>query len=244
MGKEKEETKQGNSMVAASEELSKLLIKLYKSKSFTHAGKSLADMLFKSGIEAGSLISGISELTERQAKINAANQAILQLNQTAYIANVMQMADFYRASQVKPLTSYVRQVINALRELLISVPEPIRKIHVQSNQPVVQFAQVTVTQPAHVEVTQPAQVAEVASTACATNVADTADTASVDNNESTATAANTASTADTAKVPEEEETVQAVADADEEEQLSFDLDDDKPAFSEDDGFNDPMPLMD
>lgn len=135
MAKEKKDKNIKNSvssMLSASEELSRLLIKLYKSKSFTRAGKELADMLFKAGIEAGSLLSGISELTERTEKIKTANRAILQLNQTVYIANVMQMADFYRASQVMPLISYIKQVIEGLRELLLNVPATVRKINFRS----------------------------------------------------------------------------------------------------------------
>lgn len=135
MAKEKKDKNVKNSvssMLSASEELSRLLIKLYKSKSFTRAGKGLADMLFKTGIEAGALLSGISELTDRTEKIKAANSAILQLNQTVYIANVMQMADFYRASQVMPLISYIKQVIEGLRELLLNVPATVRKINFRS----------------------------------------------------------------------------------------------------------------
>lgn len=116
------------SLRAASEELGKQLIKLYKSKSFTRTGKDLADLLFNTGIEAGALISGISEVTDRRTKISTANKAILMLNQTMYIANIMQMADFYRPVQVKPIISYIEKLIEGLRELLHNVPDAQRRI--------------------------------------------------------------------------------------------------------------------
>ncbi len=121
-----------NSLVTASDELGKVLITLYKSKSFTRAGKDLADTLFKSGVQAGALVSGIAELTERSAKISAANEAILKLNEVLYIAKIMQTADYYRPSQVNPLVAYVQKMIKGLRELLHNVPEVRRRIHVHS----------------------------------------------------------------------------------------------------------------
>lgn len=132
MAKEKKDAAVQNgvkSMAAASEELSRELIVLYKSKSFTRAGKELADLLFRTGIEAGALLSGVSELTDRGEKIRTANHALLKLNQTMYIANVMQMAEYYRLSQVAPLIDYCKLIIDGLRELLSNVPETVRKIH-------------------------------------------------------------------------------------------------------------------
>lgn len=123
---------QPNSLVSASEELGKVLITLYKSKSFTRAGKDLADTLFKSGVQAGALVSGIAELTDRSAKIAAANDAILKLNEVLYIAKIMQTADYYRPSQVNPLVNYITKMITGLRELLHNVPEVRRRIHVHS----------------------------------------------------------------------------------------------------------------
>jgi hypothetical protein len=216
MANGKDGKKQVNAMANASEELSKLLIKLYKSKSFTHAGKSLADMLFKSGIEAGALISGIGELTERTAKISAANQAILKLNKTKYLASVMEMADFYRAGQVKPIISYIKQIIEGLRELLLSVPEPVKKIRVQSAQAVFQpVAQTVAEQPA------------VASAPVA------------------AVAEEQAQLSAPAQVEEAPATVALQEEDDGNRQLTIDLgeEDALPLLDDDEGFNEPMPLI-
>lgn len=130
MAKKTKKSNETLSLYAASEELARQLIKLYKAKTFVRSGKDLAELLFKSGIEAGSFISGISELSDRQAKIDAANQAILKLNQTMYVANVMQVAEYYTLKQVKPLIQYIGMILNALRDLLNKVPETQRVIRV------------------------------------------------------------------------------------------------------------------
>lgn len=120
------------SMYAASEELAMQLIKLQRAKSFVRVGKDWADMLFKSGVEAGALLSGISELCDRQAKIDAANQAVIKLNQTMYLANIMRSAGFYTTKQIAPLLRYVGKLLNGLRELLASVPATRRVIRVEN----------------------------------------------------------------------------------------------------------------
>lgn len=125
----------------ASEELAVRLVKVYKSQTFVHSGKELADELFKTGVEAGALLSGIPELTARQAKIDAANQAIIKLKQVSYIADVMCKAELYKSAEITPLVQYINHTVNALKELLSSIPE---------EQPIVRVAQpvaVTVKNP-------------------------------------------------------------------------------------------------
>lgn len=117
----------------ASDELRVLLVKLYKSKIFIRAGKELSSMLFSSGVEAGSLIAGITALTERNGKIAAANQAILKLSQTQYILKTMELADLYRAADVAELSEFIGDVIDGLREMLADVPAPQRTINVSAS---------------------------------------------------------------------------------------------------------------
>ncbi|MGN0818616.1 MAG: hypothetical protein ACI4L9_06570 [Candidatus Coproplasma sp.] len=119
-------------LAAASEELATRLVKIYKDQTFIRVGKDLAEMLFKTGVEAGAVLSGIAELSSRQAKIDAANQAIIKLNQVSYIANVMCKAELYKPAQVKPLVEYVNHVVKALKELLSTVPDVQRVIRINS----------------------------------------------------------------------------------------------------------------
>jgi hypothetical protein len=119
------------SLREVSEELGRRLVKLYQSEVFVREGKELCDSLFRTGIEAGALISGIPELTDRRSKIHTANQAILKLDQTIYMANIMLVAGYYRPQQVRSLMDYMWRIIDGLRDLLKRVPEPKRKVHIK-----------------------------------------------------------------------------------------------------------------
>ena len=132
MARKSKQQKSTITLAAASEELATRLVKVYKCQTFVRAGKDLAEMLFKTGVEAGAVLSGIAELPGRQAKIDAANQAIIKLNQVLYIADVMCKAELYKPAQVEPLTQYISKVIAALKELLSSVPEVRRVIRVNT----------------------------------------------------------------------------------------------------------------
>jgi hypothetical protein len=116
----------------ASLELSNLFIKLYKEKTFIRSGKDLADKLFECGLEGGSLVGSIPLFSDRALKINAINQALLKINQARYILNAMLSAEFYTASQVNHLLSYLDEIIKGLKQLLDSIPAPQRKITVKS----------------------------------------------------------------------------------------------------------------
>lgn len=132
MARKKKQSDGTISLEEAGNELAVRLVKLYQSQTFIRSGKELAETLFKTGVEAGSMLSGIAELTSRQAKTDAANRAILKLNQVSYICKVMCMAELYRPEQTEPLVKYVGHVINALRELLNSAPEVQRVIRINS----------------------------------------------------------------------------------------------------------------
>jgi hypothetical protein len=116
----------------ASLQLSDLLVKLYKSKTFVRLGKNLADSLFQNGFEGGALVSSIPLLSERSAKLDAANQALLKLNQARYILKAMLSAELYTAAQVNKLLSYLNEVIKGLKQMLDSVPATQRKITVKA----------------------------------------------------------------------------------------------------------------
>ncbi|MGN0815071.1 MAG: hypothetical protein ACI4MH_07555 [Candidatus Coproplasma sp.] len=132
MARKSKQQKGTITLAAASEELATRLVKVYKCQTFVRTGKDLAEMLFKTGVEAGAVLSGIAELPSRQAKIDAANQAIIKLNQVQYIADVMCKAELYKPAQVEPLTQYIAKVIAALKELLASVPEVRRVIRLDT----------------------------------------------------------------------------------------------------------------
>lgn len=118
------------SLRTAGEELGKLLIKLYNVRIFPRAGKIFADKLFETGIEAGSLVTGIPRLTEREAKIRTANQAVLKLNEVIYVCGVMADAGFYKAGEVKPVQEYAEKILLGLEDLLNAVPVQPRRIRV------------------------------------------------------------------------------------------------------------------
>ena len=103
-----------------SAELGRKLIKLYGAKIFPRQGKIFADMLFQSGIEAGSYLAALADIEERNVKINLATNAMIQLNQTEYLVNVMLEAGYYASAQVAEIQEYLDGLTNAMRELLIS----------------------------------------------------------------------------------------------------------------------------
>jgi hypothetical protein len=105
---------------------------MYKSKTFVRLGKELADMAFKNGFEGGALVASIPLLTDRQAKISTANEAILKLNQLTYLLNAMVKADLYEQSQTVKVYNYADQIVLALKEMLSKVTQPQRKITVKT----------------------------------------------------------------------------------------------------------------
>ena len=102
----------------ASDELAHRLITLYGAKIFPRQGKVFADMLFQTGIEAGSYVATLGEVDEKNAKIDLANKALLKLTQTDYILSVMHEGKYYEASQVEDLELFIRELIKAIRDLL------------------------------------------------------------------------------------------------------------------------------
>ncbi len=103
-----------------STELGKKLIKLYGVKIFPRQGKIFADMLFQSGIEAGAYLAALEDIEERNVKINLATNAMIQLNQTEYLVNVMLEAGYYAPFQVVEIQEYLDGLTRAMKELLIS----------------------------------------------------------------------------------------------------------------------------
>lgn len=103
-----------------SAELAKKLIKLYSAKIFPRQGKIFADMLFTSGVEAGSYLAALADIEERAVKINLATNAMIQLNQTEYLVNVMLEAGYYAPYHVAEIQEYLDGLTRSMKELLIS----------------------------------------------------------------------------------------------------------------------------
>ena len=103
-----------------SAELGRKLIKLYGAKIFPRQGKIFADMLFQSGIEAGSYLAALADIEERTVKINLATNAMIQLNQTEYLVGVMLEAGYYSQVQVVEIQEYLDGLTRAMKDLLIS----------------------------------------------------------------------------------------------------------------------------
>ena len=116
-----------------SAELGRKLIKLYGAKIFPRQGKIFADMLFKSGIEAGSYLAALADIEERAVKINLATNAMIQLNQTEYLLGVMKEAGYYSQVQVVELQEYLDGLTHAMKNLLTAAysqrkPEGVRPV--------------------------------------------------------------------------------------------------------------------
>lgn len=123
-----------------SEELGKRLVKLYVLKIFPRQGKIFADLLFETGVEAGTAIAALADLEDRDAKLDLLNKAMIKLNQTAYIITVMKSAGFYTMEEVMSVEEYVNGLIRAVKSLLAAAyaqrqPKPVQQVqriqHVQ-----------------------------------------------------------------------------------------------------------------
>lgn len=101
-----------------SNELGKRLIKLYGQKIFPRQGKVFADMLFQTGIEAGTYIASLADIEERKMKIDLATNAMIKLNQTEYLLRVMKEAGYYEPAQIVEMEEYMEELLKAMRELL------------------------------------------------------------------------------------------------------------------------------
>lgn len=108
----------------ASDELARRLVYLYDERIFPRQGRVFADMLFQTGIEAGSIVATIGEVDEKNAKIELANQALIKLTQTDYLLTVMHRAKFYETSQVEELELFVNALIKSIRDLLNTLYGP------------------------------------------------------------------------------------------------------------------------
>ena len=120
-----------------SAELGKKLIKLYGEKIFPRQGKVFADMLFQSGIEAGSYLAALADIEERSVKINLATNAMIQLNRTEYLVQVMREAGYYAPVNVVEIEEYLDGLTRAMKDLLISA---YAQMHAESVRPVVASA--------------------------------------------------------------------------------------------------------
>ena len=103
-----------------SAELGKKLIKLYNEKIFPRQGKVFADMLFQAGIEAGSYLAALADIEERSVKINLATNAMIQLNRTEYLVQVMREAGYYAPVNVVEIEEYLDGLTRAMKDLLIA----------------------------------------------------------------------------------------------------------------------------
>ena len=114
-----------------SAELGRKLLKLYGVKIFPRQGKVFADMLFQSGIEAGSYLAALADIEERTVKINLATNAMIQLNRTEYLISVMKEAGYYAPVHVVEIQEYLDGLTNAMRELLIAAYAQMRTDNVR-----------------------------------------------------------------------------------------------------------------
>lgn len=101
----------------ASDELARRLLLLYNERIFPRQGKVFADMLFQTGIEAGSIVATLGEVDEKNAKIELSNQALLKLTQTDYLLTVLHRGKFYETSQVEELELFLNALIKSVRDL-------------------------------------------------------------------------------------------------------------------------------
>lgn len=118
-----------------SQTLGTKLIKLYAAKIFPRQGKVFADMLFQTGVEAGTYITSLEDVDDRGLKTEIASKAMVKLNQMAYILSIMREAGYYSAEQTSDLSEYIKGLIRAMRELLTAAfavqrPEGVRAIPV------------------------------------------------------------------------------------------------------------------
>lgn len=109
-----------------SAELGKRLLKLYRVKIFPRQGKIFADMLFQTGIEAGTYIASLADIEERKMKIELATNAMIKLNQTEYLIRVMKEAGYYEPVHVADMEDYMEELLKAMRELLSNAFAQIR----------------------------------------------------------------------------------------------------------------------
>ncbi len=166
---EQDQNGRTESYAQAADELGKRLIALYNVRVFPRIGKVFADTLFQTGVEAGSYITSLADIVDIDAKVEAANKAVLKLNQTVYVLNVMKRAGYYTEAQAAPTAEYINGLLKAVKSLLQQAnarqarpaapkPEPIvRRVvrqhvrqvpvytHQQAPQPVQQAVQQTVT---------------------------------------------------------------------------------------------------
>ncbi|MDE7084265.1 MAG: hypothetical protein K2O81_03385 [Clostridia bacterium] len=128
-----------------SAELGKRLLKLYRVKIFPRQGKIFADMLFQTGIEAGTYIASLADIEERKMKIELASNAMIKLNQTEYLIRVMKEAGYYEPVHVADMEDYMEELLKAMRELLSNAFAQMRSeknsVHIV-HQPVVMPASV------------------------------------------------------------------------------------------------------
>lgn len=108
----------------ASDELARRLIILYGEKIFPRQGKVFADMLFETGVEAGSYVAVLGEIDEKNTKIDLATKALVKLTQTDYLLSVMHRGKYYDASQVEELQLFLNSLINSIRDLLNAIHGP------------------------------------------------------------------------------------------------------------------------
>ena len=117
------ENNQKTAYETAAEELGVRLVALHKLRLFPRNGKVFADLLFTAGVEAGALIQAMSQLTDRELKIETANEALLQISRAEYILGIMCSAKYYSAREVYELKSYISKVKESLKELLKNARE-------------------------------------------------------------------------------------------------------------------------
>ncbi|MDE6557901.1 MAG: hypothetical protein K2K39_02220 [Clostridia bacterium] len=158
-----EENQYVTSYKEVSQELGKKLIKLYGAKIFPRQGKVFADKLFQSGIEAGSYLAALADIEERAVKINLATNAMIQLNQTEYLVNVMLEAGYYSPVQVVEIQDYLDGLTRAMKDLLITA---YAQMHAESLRPVVASAPLqTMPKPAKPKPEKPTPAATVVNAA-------------------------------------------------------------------------------
>ena len=116
-------SKRASNYKASATEFGKRLTALYKLKVFPRLGKELFEQLYKSGVAAGANISALSSISDAASKLRVATDAIVDLNETAFAAQLMVEGGFYTAEQTAPLIDYIEKLVEALSGLVSAVKE-------------------------------------------------------------------------------------------------------------------------
>lgn len=108
------------------------LVELYESQTFVREGKTLRENMLENGVKAAALLSSVSLLAERRAKLDALNKAVVYVANTACTIRTMIMLGLYTQKQAGGHVKFCVHLNAAISELLKKVPESKKVIRVKS----------------------------------------------------------------------------------------------------------------